>query len=111
MTRESRLRPINPFVTSVPYVCAPCRRSFKRRVVAPWPNAAPCPECGVDAVRVARKFKAPPKRNRREWEKVSALLQAGYRFESVDGRYPKTLSDLPEFLATTQPRSVKPYDN
>ncbi|MBI3440013.1 MAG: hypothetical protein HY054_15410 [Proteobacteria bacterium] len=96
---------------SVPYVCVRCRRSFKRRVDWPLPETLPCSHCGAEAIRVSTKFKPPPRQKLDQWEKVSLLLRAGYRFESVNDDYPKTLAELPKFLANNQPRSIKPYDN
>ncbi len=77
----------------------------------PLPEALPCSYCNAEALRVSTKFKTPPQQAGDQWEKVAVLLRAGYRFESVNGVYPKTLADVPEFLANNQPRSIKPYDN
>ena len=106
-----RASPSERSSTSIAFVCLPCRRSFKKRVRYPLPDEAPCPECGAGAIHVSTKFKPPPRLKDDQWKKVAALLNAGYRFESVNGKYPKTLAELPEFLATAQPRVIKPYDN
>ncbi len=96
---------LDPGVSKMTYVCAPCRRSFKHPRVAPHPAA--CPDCAVEAVLVSHKFKPPRRDNLRQWKKVALLLRAGFRFESVDGCYPRTLMDAREFIATRSPPSIQ----
>jgi hypothetical protein len=83
----------------VPYACVSCRRSFKRRRSWPLPDKLACSHCGEEALRVSQKFKPPARDDVRQWNKVSALLRAGFRFESVGEPYPKTLSEVSAFAA------------
>ena len=81
-----------------PFACFACRHSF-RRPFAPGVNERPCPHCGAPAIRLARKFKAPPISDKQQWEKVRFLVAHGFRFWSVYNRdglsvtYPKTLKE------------------
>jgi hypothetical protein len=86
-----------------PFACFHCRRSFKRSY-EPNVGDRPCPHCGGLAVRLDRKFKAPPTDDCRQWAKVEYLVAHGFRFESVynpDGTlvaYPDTLKEAEEFV-------------
>jgi hypothetical protein len=93
-----------------PFACFACRHSF-RRPFAPDVNERPCPHCGAPAIRLARKFKAPPTSDKQQWEKVRFLVAHGFRFWSVHNRdglsvaYPKTLKEAKEFVRKYAPRA------
>lgn len=84
-----------------PFACLGCRKSFKRNVPlhAP-PDELPCPQCAGPAVRLSRKFKPPARTDTAQWAKVKALVDAGFRFESMHGyaQYPATLGEVDAFL-------------
>ena len=92
-----------------PFACFACRHSF-RRPFAPGVDERPCPHCGGRAIRLARKFKAPPTNDKQQWEKVRFLVAHGFRFWSVYDRdglsvaYPKTLKEAEEFVRKYTPR-------
>lgn len=94
-----------------PYLCLPCRTSFKRNVI--WdaaPDALPCPHCGQPAVWMSRKFKPPRRAANAQWQKVEALVLAGSRFASTVtyAPFPKHVRDVPDFVRThyANPRST-----
>ena len=84
-----------------PHVCLACRKSFKLSS-----RAAParCPDCAAELVVLNRKFAAPPRRDRDQWEKIAYLIDHGFRFQSVygiDGQavsYPSTLAEAKRFV-------------
>jgi len=86
-----------------PFACFRCRRSFKR---GNEPDVAerPCPNCQGVAVRLGRKFKAPPSDDVGQWAKVEYLVAHGFHFDSVYNRdgtlvaYPGTLKEAEEFV-------------
>ena len=57
-----------------------------------------CPGCGSNTFQVSQNFKAPRKSDKREWRKVQELVLRGFRFQPVDGAYPKDLRGLEGFL-------------
>ena len=86
-----------------PFACFRCRRSFKRGYERDI-GERPCPHCGGIAIRLNRKFKAPPSEDREQWAKVEYLVTHGFRFQSLheaDGTavvYPNTLREAEEFV-------------
>ena len=99
-----------------PFACFRCRRSFKRSY-KPGVEERPCPNCGGVAVRLSRKFKAPPADNGRQWAKVEYFVSQGFRFESLrnpDGTaatYPGTLREAEEFVRLHGPSAApRPHD-
>lgn len=60
--------------------------------------------CGNRAIRLSRKFKAPPRSDIAQWAKVEALVKLGFRFDTVydaDGgtvRYPTNARGIPAFV-------------
>lgn len=78
-----------------PYACFRCRKSFKR--ASRSDAVLPCPECGGPSIGLSRKFKPPPRSDRKQWEKVEALVRHGFLFRSLDEPYPARLRDVPAF--------------
>jgi hypothetical protein len=87
-----------------PYVCFPCRKSFKYPA-----REAPrhCPQCGKQTERLSRKFSAPKSKDIAQWKKVQYLVEHGFRFYSVYERpelggmrvqYPSTLDEAKAFV-------------
>jgi hypothetical protein len=85
-----------------PFVCVGCRRAFKRS--GQDRDEAPRPGCGGRAILVSRKFKPPRRGDARQWAKVAALLNLGFRFDTIydaEGaviRYPSTAQGIPAFV-------------
>ena len=85
-----------------PFVCVGCRRSFKRNGTNR--DEAPCPSCGGPAILLSRKFKPPQRSDVGQWAKVAALVNLGFRFDTIydaDGdviRYPSTVRGIPAFV-------------
>lgn len=98
------------------YACFHCRTSVKWPRDAhrpPPPEATPaavkCARCGEPMALMGRDFHAPRQRDVRQWRKVELLLRHGYRYNSCGcggpGYRPRTLSEVPAFLAGQPPRS------
>lgn len=96
-----------------PNLCFVCRKSFKKPV-SKEPRL--CPDCGGVLFEVSRKFTAPKKTDKAQWEKVQYLCEHGFRFQSIyeqreDGgfyrvSYPETLKDAREFVVKYQEQSI-----
>lgn len=71
------------------FVCFDCRKSFKQAAYLNWsPNTrpqasdmrvVPCPQCGNEAHCLGKYFKAPPRNNIKQWQKLRLLHQHGWR--------------------------------
>ena len=82
-----------------PHACFACRKSWK---LAERSNAK-CPECGQPLHWMGRAFKAPRKADKGQWNKVSSLWSAGYRFINHEGwrevaPYPERLTEVEAFI-------------
>lgn len=75
------LRPVCRYamvVYKVHYVCVPCRQSHK----LPWDGAEHlCTRCRTPMVYAGHDFAAPRKADDRRWAAVTAVLEAGMRYE------------------------------
>lgn len=91
----------------VAHICFKCKKSFKR--MPDGKNDLKCSDCGETAYQMSRNFKAPAKRDAKQWEKVEFLVRNGYRFGYVmerDGdpsvllrpKTPDTLAEAKEFV-------------
>ncbi|WP_420137482.1 hypothetical protein [Sphingomonas sp.] len=80
-----------------PYACFRCRKSFKRasRTAA----VLACPNCGGPSIGLTRKFKPPKQSDRKQWDKVEALVRHGFLFWSVGEAYPGTLQEVAAFAS------------
>jgi DNA-directed RNA polymerase subunit RPC12/RpoP len=97
------------------YACFECRKSFKQPLDAHRPpegersGDVTCPQCGGPMHSMGLDFQAPPRRNTRQWEKVRILFAHGYAYHSCGcggpGDRPRTLGEVPAFLARRRPRS------
>ncbi len=99
-----------------PHACFECRRSFKRERDQEN-DYRKCPHCGGQAIRLSRKFKAPPTADTKQWEKVRQLVAAGFRFQSdykmdahlgylVEVPYPKTIREVAPFIELHTPKKL-----
>lgn len=82
-------------------VCFHCRVGFE--------CAFKCPQCGKPTAYMGPNFRPPKKRNKKQWEKVKKLHDAGVRFGPVccsrrqEGRnIPKYLWQVDHFLANDE---------
>jgi hypothetical protein len=93
-------------MTLAPFVCFPCRKSFKRSIELESP---PCPDCGGPTTGLSRKFKAPPTKDLKAWRVVEFLVASGFRYHELHGTdpklggervggYPKTMSEAEAFV-------------
>ena len=71
------------------YACFGCRKMFRwpqdaHRPPSAWTRNAvvPCPECKQPMHVMGWDFKAPPKADKRQWEKVRLLYAKGIRWSS-----------------------------
>ncbi|WP_222841965.1 hypothetical protein [Cystobacter ferrugineus] len=97
------------------YACFSCRKSFKwpRDAHRPPPSGTPdevtCPQCGGPMACMGKDFQAPKQDDTRQWRKVEVLFQHGYAYHACGcdgpGYRPRTLSEVPAFLALRPPRS------
>lgn len=85
-----------------PHACFSCRKSF-RRPVSEEPRK--CPDCGGQAVRLSRKFKAPKKDDVNAWLVVKFVVDSGLVYQSIHleggylAEYPKTMKEAEVFVA------------
>ncbi len=84
----------------VAHACFKCRRSVKIDAGFLQHRIAHCPECGTTLSWLGRTFRAPKRSDVKQWKKVEALWQAGYRFHSYGGRpLPDTLKEAEALIA------------
>ena len=84
----------------VAHACFTCRKSWKVRSE----TSAVCPQCSVPLNEMGRSFKAPKRSDTGQWEKVRALLNAGFRFWSYRSHpeaepLPERLREVEAFVA------------
>lgn len=98
----------------LPYVCIPCRRSFKRPGCFAPPSRRPCPSCGAPAICLHHTFKVPPSSDVKQWAKVAFLIERGFRFIPIwdartqrKVRYPETLSEARRFAETWKEHATR----
>ncbi len=103
------------------YACFACRKAFRVRPTEEWADAnvrsgsvtlvVKCPDCGHPMHEMGLDFKAPRKKNRKQWKKVEVLHAAGITFGSCGcggpGYRPRTMREVPEFLAEQQKRRLE----
>lgn len=95
------------------YACFACRKSFKwphDRDVDPRTLRPPvCPDCRGPLEAMGLDFKAPPKDDLRQWQKVEVLALRGIRYVSCGcngpGPRPEDLRDVAAFLRGQLPES------
>ncbi len=90
------------------FACLHCRKSFKREFnpTSEGPKVLQCPECGGSAHNLGRHFKAPKKDDLKQWQKVTFLVEHGFRFQKIripehsnqTVPYPDTLEAAKEFV-------------
>lgn len=101
----------------VPFVCIPCRASFKRPTDGGLCHR-PCNLCGKPAVRVDVRFRTPKKSDDREWKKVAYLFEHGFYFQKIYRmvepgvylrvNYPRDLKEAKAFVAEHHRQAIVP---
>lgn len=71
----------------VHFACFECRSSFKQPNSSNWDadvelRPFECPNCKIPMTRMGKYFKAPPKRDVKQWFKIELLFAYGERFVS-----------------------------
>ncbi|GLW75051.1 hypothetical protein Kpho02_73480 [Kitasatospora phosalacinea] len=81
------------------HVCLPCRASYKRRTG----GTTACPRCRGPLIDAGQDLHVPRRADTAAWRALTALLQAGVRFESGcchgPGWRPRTPREVRERLA------------
>ncbi|MEN7547220.1 hypothetical protein AAG747_04830 [Rapidithrix thailandica] len=105
------------------YACFACRKAFKRRLLVDidrdaafdkkWePTIAKCPDCGEMMADMGLDFKSPPKKERKAWEHLQNLYEAGITFHSCGcsgpGYIPK---DREQLLAYLEKKRTEYFEN
>jgi len=102
-----------------PFACFDCRKSFKqthrcelpksRRPPEGEPRVVPCPQCGKPMAHLGHDFKAPPRHDVKQWEKIRVLFRHGFAFHACGcggpGYRPEHLREVEAFVATQKPVS------
>ena len=96
-----------------PFACFDCRKSFKqisscelpksRRPPEGEPRVVPCPQCGKPMAHLGHDFKAPPRHDVKQWEKIRVLFRHGFAFHTFGCGgldYPEHLEEVEAFVAT-----------
>ena len=83
-----------------PSVCFGCRKSFKKPKTL---LVIICPECDGNLIQLSRKFKAPKKSNKSEWNVVKFVVNSGFFYQTIYSgnspvKYPKTLTEAEVFV-------------
>ena len=103
------------------FACFDCRKVFRVRPPAEWVDPAVragefhplvrCPDCRRPMINMGLDFKAPRKRDVKQWKKVEALHAAGISFHTCGcggpGDMPGTLREVPAFLANRAKQCAK----
>ena len=85
----------------VAHACFACRRSVKVHVGYWQRREARCPECAGALHWLGRTFRAPKRSDIKQWKKVEALWQAGFRFNTYGGKaepLPETFKEAGAFI-------------
>lgn len=98
-----------------PHACFACRKVFRKPLST---QARLCPQCAAELVTLGRKFHTPKSTDVAQWRKVQLLVEQGFFFESVyratesGGHvavpYPRTLAEVPAFVAEFQSQAMRP---
>lgn len=72
-----------PHTSSRRYACFDCRVCFHKSPYAKAHNI--CPICKKDMLYAGSAFRAPPKRDVKEWAKLEVLIRAGMKFHYCGG--------------------------
>ena len=101
----------------VPYTCFQCRNTFKRPFERIFYRK--CPSCSAQAVFIDIRFKAPRKRDDKQWEKVRFLAEHGFYFQKVylkEGsvwkrqHYPENLKQAKKFVVQFKDQALNLKD-
>jgi hypothetical protein len=65
------------------WACFDCRKSFAKEMS---PLARKCPECARPMIDMGAFFEPPRKLNKKRWEIMKILADAGYKFNTKDAQ-------------------------
>ena len=98
-----------------PHACFGCRKVFRKPLSE---VARLCPQCAAPMTTLGRKFHTPKSGDRAQWKEIQVLVEHGFTFDSVyratesGGRvavpYPRTLAEIPAFVAEFQSQARVP---
>jgi len=77
-TGDTGIRLYQKYTSSAKYACFDCRLCFHK-----WRHASgehPCPVCKKEMLYAGTAFRAPPKRDVKEWAKLEIYIRAGNCF-------------------------------
>lgn len=69
------------------HACFRCRKVFKKphwyafKGKSSAPPVYPCPECGDDMIAMGYKFRAPAKRDIKEWKRIKDAIDNGVEWQ------------------------------
>ena len=95
------------------FACFDCRKVF-RRAAEEGATASPervivCPDCRGPMRDMGLDFKAPPRSDVKQWQKVALLYRAGFTYHSCGccgpGFRPSKLADVDAFVEENTPIS------
>lgn len=100
------------------FACFHCCKMFRQPNVADVINIrepaiqrqCPCPQCGNLMADLGKDFKAPPKQQIKQWQKIKLLYEQQITFHSCGcdgpGYRPATLQQTPAFITSQQSLSA-----
>lgn len=94
---------------TISYACLECKTAQKRQIEglpSEYPLKMSCPICKADMYHVGRNFKAPKKKDKKQWAKIRFLISHGFLFQKIKPGgintdsvpYPDTLEEAKEFV-------------
>jgi hypothetical protein len=99
------------------FACLSCCKSFKREFdpQEEYPTELACPDCSGPAHNFGLNFKAPKKKDAKQWQKMRYLFSHGFRFQKIrigPGHhdvvpYPETLEAAREFVEKYKSYAVR----
>ena len=66
------------------WACFDCRKSFAKEPLSE--GARKCPECAQPMTDMGAFFEPPRKLNKKRWEVMKVLADAGYKFNTKDSQ-------------------------
>lgn len=80
---DTGIRLYAKYTSSARYACFDCRVCFHKTKYSGGNHK--CPTCKKQMLFCGTAFRAPPKRNVREWAKLEVLVRAGMKFHYCGG--------------------------
>jgi len=92
--KNTGIRLYSSFTSSLKLVCFNCRVCFHKSRSS-GTDDKPCPNCQKPMLYAGTAFRAPPKRDVKEWAKLEVLVRDGMRFNYYggNGKLPATVKE------------------